>query len=95
MDSLCVAWVGVCIQLEWMSVGAQFIEPAALLPPRCNLHLVTRQEVSGLVAFLCMPTASYISGLSTTPRTTTLPATSDAVGQTVAVDGAFSVHGFR
>lgn len=35
------------------------------------------EEVSGLVAFLCMPTASYISG------------------QTVAVDGAFSVHGFR
>lgn len=43
------------------------IEPATLLPPHCNSHLLTRQEVSGLVAFLCMPTASYISGLSATP----------------------------
>ncbi|KAI3508583.1 hypothetical protein L1887_23591 [Cichorium endivia] len=54
--------------------GKEFLDGVAKRTPL--KRIAEANEVSSLVAFLCLPAASYITG------------------QTIAVDGGFSVNGF-
>ncbi|KAI3751360.1 hypothetical protein L2E82_22444 [Cichorium intybus] len=71
----CVApWATKSSLLENSIDGKEFLDGVAKRTPL--KRIAEANEVSSLVAFLCLPAASYITG------------------QTIAVDGGFSVNGF-